>query len=569
MIVASTSIAVGGVSRMITREQLAVMMYKFCDDQMIENLFTNDGLSLDEFSDSARVSSWAVEAMDWAVKNGYLSGDNKGLLNPRGNATRAQAAVIFYNLHYVRENGTLKPDDSYADSLTIKESDVPRIICWGDSLTEGWGVRRGLSYPDYLKELTDCEVINYGISSDTASEIALRLGSMPTYVLPATIPAEKTRVELFLIDSDLNDSEFGYNLRSENLSADDSINPVYINGVKGTLEMVGRRAGKKRYFFTRDEDGEKLTLTRMTRLVTHAMEDRRSKDVLVIWSGSNDFANPDNISDIIGIQRNMIEFADAGDRFISLGFTAERMISPISTINGIMNGEFGDRYLEVRDYLRQNGLADAGLTPTQADIDAINGNGIPPSLLCSDGLHGNPIMNQIVASLVAQKLTSLGLIGCESFDHIHSFVIDSIDEPGCITPGVEHYRCGVCGAAYDSDLNPVGHECGESVRIEDKYDSYTGEYIGNLKETCTVCGEWHIIVPDLLSHTVYTAECPTCGIHYFDYEWKRTNFCPDGICPNDGSEISSMDDFVTYAVRVYTEGEHSDGWLPPEDEPTP
>ena len=48
---------------------------------------------LDNFSDSANVSSYAVNAMQWAVSNGIVNGSN-GKLNPQNNATRAEVAAI-------------------------------------------------------------------------------------------------------------------------------------------------------------------------------------------------------------------------------------------------------------------------------------------------------------------------------------------------------------------------------------------------------------------------------------------------------------------------------------------
>ena len=45
--------------------------------------------SLSDFSDTASVSSYAVNAMQWAVENGIVNGSN-GKLNPQNNATRAR-----------------------------------------------------------------------------------------------------------------------------------------------------------------------------------------------------------------------------------------------------------------------------------------------------------------------------------------------------------------------------------------------------------------------------------------------------------------------------------------------
>ena len=71
----------------ITREQLVTMLYRYAGSP------TANG-KLDNFSDSASVSSYAVNAMQWAVANGIVNGSN-GKLNPQDNATRAQVAAIF------------------------------------------------------------------------------------------------------------------------------------------------------------------------------------------------------------------------------------------------------------------------------------------------------------------------------------------------------------------------------------------------------------------------------------------------------------------------------------------
>ena len=70
----------------ITREQLVTMLYRYAGSPA-----TNG--SLDNFSDAASVSSYAVNVMQWAVANGIVNGSN-GKLNPKNNATRAEVAAI-------------------------------------------------------------------------------------------------------------------------------------------------------------------------------------------------------------------------------------------------------------------------------------------------------------------------------------------------------------------------------------------------------------------------------------------------------------------------------------------
>ena len=70
----------------ITREQLVTMLYRYAGSPKANG-------SLDSFSDAASVSSYAVNAMQWAVENGIVNGSN-GKLNPQNNATRAEVAAI-------------------------------------------------------------------------------------------------------------------------------------------------------------------------------------------------------------------------------------------------------------------------------------------------------------------------------------------------------------------------------------------------------------------------------------------------------------------------------------------
>ena len=70
----------------ITREQLVTMLYRYAGSPAVNG-------SPSDFSDAASVSSYAENAMQWAVANGIVNGSN-GKLNPQDNATRAEVAAI-------------------------------------------------------------------------------------------------------------------------------------------------------------------------------------------------------------------------------------------------------------------------------------------------------------------------------------------------------------------------------------------------------------------------------------------------------------------------------------------
>ncbi|MDO4516231.1 MAG: choice-of-anchor I family protein [Bacillota bacterium] len=76
----------------ITREQLAVMLYRYSQIKGYD--LTGQG-DLSGFGDGTQVSGYAVASMQWAVGASLIQGTDTGLV-PAGSATRAQLATILY-----------------------------------------------------------------------------------------------------------------------------------------------------------------------------------------------------------------------------------------------------------------------------------------------------------------------------------------------------------------------------------------------------------------------------------------------------------------------------------------
>lgn len=81
----------------VTREQTATILYKYAD---LNGHSTTSYVSISSYDDDQDVSNWAIHAMQWAVGNGLISGTDGNLLQPRGNATRAQLAQIMMKFRY-------------------------------------------------------------------------------------------------------------------------------------------------------------------------------------------------------------------------------------------------------------------------------------------------------------------------------------------------------------------------------------------------------------------------------------------------------------------------------------
>ena len=94
--VASGSGSNFGVGKKITRQDLAVMLYAYADYKGFDK--TTDNSAISGFADAIKVSSYAKNAMNWAVTQGLISGKGGNRLDPTGNATRAECALIIMNL---------------------------------------------------------------------------------------------------------------------------------------------------------------------------------------------------------------------------------------------------------------------------------------------------------------------------------------------------------------------------------------------------------------------------------------------------------------------------------------
>lgn len=82
-----------GPNAPINRKQMAVMMYRYAQYMGYDT--TQGGMAIREYADYGQVSSYALEAMDWANATGIVTGTSESTLSPQGQATRAQAAAMF------------------------------------------------------------------------------------------------------------------------------------------------------------------------------------------------------------------------------------------------------------------------------------------------------------------------------------------------------------------------------------------------------------------------------------------------------------------------------------------
>lgn len=74
----------------ITREQIITMLYRF---SKMKNVDSSERADIQSYDDATSVSTWAMDAMQWACSTGVVNGDNN-CLKPAKNATRAEVATL-------------------------------------------------------------------------------------------------------------------------------------------------------------------------------------------------------------------------------------------------------------------------------------------------------------------------------------------------------------------------------------------------------------------------------------------------------------------------------------------
>jgi hypothetical protein len=254
---------------------------------------------------------------------------------------------------------------------------------YGDSLTESGYV--GMTVP--LAAALGQPVTNYGMGGQGSNSIAARFGSLPVTVRlsGASIPADPAAVSVTAISVGLL-AAAGTGTRSIHGT---------ILGVPGTLAQTGGSAGP--ITFTRDTSGAVTAVPNDTPFLV----DYQPLRSLLIWTGRNDAVNiPANYDNTKAQIAGMVARARAfvyQPRFFILGLitgagegNGNALHDAMVLLNNELAGIYGGAFLDIRRYLIDHGLADAGITPTGQDTADIAVDTIPTSLRAvGDTIHLN------------------------------------------------------------------------------------------------------------------------------------------------------------------------------------
>ncbi len=308
---------------------------------------------------------------------------------------------------------------------------LPGIVCWGDSVT--LGSSGNISYPAVLKVYLDsyfCDiydfrstiknaddfarlnwddykvsvpVVNMGGGKENSYTVLGRSGAMP-FVLAAdvTIPADTEPVEIRLKSESKNDV-------NPLTGGDAGINNVTIDGIEGTLSIDSSQYYSK-YYFTRLTAGEETAMPAGTVVKTAATDLYRDYIHIVCIGTFGSTSSPDDL--VQQVKTLLSRQTKNTERFLVLGPCSINGSFNSFTMNNIdtaMMQAFGSRYVNVRKYLMEDGLADAGLTATNEDSTRISGGGVPKSFVSSaDASELNGRAYTLIGKLVYSRMETLG-----------------------------------------------------------------------------------------------------------------------------------------------------------------
>ena len=277
----------------------------------------------------------------------------------------------------------------------------PNILCIGDSMTQGNQDGTGVTYPDELNKLLSAAghpgtVTNFGAGGETSVTITARAGGNPFVVLPVggVIPATTGAVQITLLP--INGAPV------DPLKQGPSTYIATLAGVRGTFSRT--IAGDVfTYYFARFVAGTEIPVNRPEPMYLEIAEAARG-DIAVIWMGQNGPSTDRAIQDAEAIINHMKAL---DKRFIVISMPGGSSAQDVDDAKWF--AKFGRRFIPIRQYMVQYGLADAGITPTAQDLVDM-ANGTVPTSLRTDAVHWIGAGYKILAKQIFKRMKELEFI---------------------------------------------------------------------------------------------------------------------------------------------------------------
>lgn len=279
------------------------------------------------------------------------------------------------------------------------------VACWGDSWTEGSATPW---WPAQLDSLISASVVNLGKSGQTADEIAVRQGG---YVLQLSVAGSSIPAS----GSVTATSSQGFFFRTDNPWAQLGT----LAGVPGTLSRAsGDPLGQ--FTFTRTTSGSAVAVAGTTPFSSADAVSYES-NLQILFAGRNDVLNYspdiDVIPRIVAAYDAMVARIRAYHKEFLIfgtinGSSAEGLGSyywmRVTGINNALADKYGNRFVDLRQYVNQQVIYDLGITPTSGDLSNMAADMPPPSIMANTGHWNQAAALKTAETLIKPKLDQLG-----------------------------------------------------------------------------------------------------------------------------------------------------------------
>ena len=288
--------------------------------------------------------------------------------------------------------------DSIDDYNILEESEKKKIVCYGDSLTFGIGSTDNNNYPSILRKLINDDkhysIVNDGKPSALSFDIAARQGGIPYQIKSdITLPADTSSVSV-----EVNNDFMPQHTSTAFLKNLDCM----IAGVECTFDNSGNLHRKT-------EAESSKTIYAKTPIIFNKSVEYSKAHVQIYFSGTNGYAT--SVENYVEQIERMTDYFE-NKNFLIIGIVRYTGLSDNDRedVESALTKRFGSKFINWRRYLLTSALEDAGITPTDADLNAIANGNNPPSLTSGDVIHYNNTGYTLLANLVYQRMVDLGYL---------------------------------------------------------------------------------------------------------------------------------------------------------------
>lgn len=290
------------------------------------------------------------------------------------------------------------------------EASRTKIACFGDSLTRGysgttaWDVAD--SWPAKLgSKIPGAEVVNLGFSGNTTDEIRFRTGVLEARFSPVggSIPGTGSVAVT-------TKQTLGFATNREFTIGG------YLGGIYGMLRHEGGA-----YTFTRTSPGVGVQVA--TPLTFKVDQPDYGSHTAIFWVGRNDVSfgitGPEaTVADhVVTATLEMVEWLRHRVKHVIVVGPTNRVDEPkgsagydtVLEVNQRLQALLPGKYMNVRKWLVEKAIYEAGVTPTAADLAQIEKDA-PPLSIMDGGTHFNRPIAPLLADKFYARLASKGFI---------------------------------------------------------------------------------------------------------------------------------------------------------------